>query len=82
MNQQNLTPDQQAELLARVRNEVQQQNLQDLINKVQEKCFAKCITKPSTKLSSSEQKCLAMCMDRYVDTMGVVGKAMNERSEG
>jgi mitochondrial import inner membrane translocase subunit TIM13 len=77
--QQQLTQEQAGEVLARVRNEVQQQTLQDLITKVGEKCFEKCVTKPSAKLSSSEQKCLAMCMDRYVETMTVVSQAMAER---
>ena len=81
MSGQNLTAEQAGEVLARVRNEVQQQSLQELIQKVGEKCFTKCVSKPSSKLSTSEQKCLAMCMDRYVETMTVVGQAMEERSK-
>jgi hypothetical protein len=33
---------------------------------VRDKCFDKCVTKPSSSLSSSEQQCLARCCDRWV----------------
>ena len=56
----NMTPQQANELLARVRSEVQQQTLQELFTKISERCFDVCITRPSSKLSSGEQKCLAM----------------------
>jgi import inner membrane translocase subunit TIM13 len=31
---------------------------------VTEKCFKKCITSPGSSMGSSDQKCVAMCMDR------------------
>ena len=34
---------------------------------VRDKCFKVCVPYPSTSLSSSEQKCLGRCMDRYQD---------------
>lgn len=34
---------------------------------VRDHCFKMCITSPSSSLSSSEQKCLGRCMDRYQD---------------
>jgi import inner membrane translocase subunit TIM13 len=34
---------------------------------VRDKCFKVCITAPGTSLSSSDQKCLGRCMDRYQD---------------
>ncbi|KAJ9533250.1 hypothetical protein QJQ45_018324 [Haematococcus lacustris] len=36
-------------------------------NTVRDKCFKLCITSPGTSLSSSDQKCLSRCMDRYQD---------------
>ncbi|XP_062580442.1 mitochondrial import inner membrane translocase subunit Tim13-like [Saccostrea cucullata] len=64
-------------------NEVKQQiaiaNAQELLQKMSEKCFKKCVTKPGTSLSSSENKCLAMCMDRYIDTQTLVAKAFSNR---
>ena len=34
---------------------------------VRDKCFDKCITKPSSSLGSGEQQCLARCSDRYTE---------------
>ena len=34
---------------------------------VRDKCFEKCVTKPSSSLGSSEQQCLARCCDRYAE---------------
>jgi len=78
---QKLTADQAHQVLERVRNEVQQQTLQELFVKISERCFDACVTKPGSKLSSSEQKCLTQCMDRYVDTMTVVSQTMQKRGE-
>ena len=36
------------------------------IKKVTDKCFKKCITSPGSSMGSSDQKCVAMCMDRFV----------------
>ena len=77
-----VSAEQQAELLAQVRGEVQAAALQELFTKISEKCFEKCIaSKPGSELSSGNQKCLAMCMDRYKDTMSVVSQTMVQRSE-
>ncbi|CAM9655356.1 unnamed protein product [Heterosigma akashiwo] len=76
---QNLSAEQQQAVLAKIRQEVQAQALQELVQKMTEKCHAKCAGTDGDRLSSREQNCLAMCMDRYVDTMGVVNNAMVER---
>nr|CAD7410630.1 unnamed protein product [Timema poppensis] len=47
--------------------------------KMTEKCFKKCINKPGTTLDSSEQKCVAMCMDRYMDSWNLVSRAYSSR---
>ena len=45
-------------------------------------CFKKCArTGGGEKLSSKEQQCLAMCQDRYVDTMNLVSNAYMERAQ-
>lgn len=62
-----------------VRAEVQQQALQELTQNLQEKCFDKCLARPSGKLDSKQQNCLALCINRYIDTMKVVSEAMVQR---
>lgn len=51
-----------------------------MVQSMTKKCFAMC-AKPSKgeRLDSSEQSCIALCMDRYMDTIGVVNKALIER---
>lgn len=42
-------------------------------------CFNKCIIKPGPSLDSTEQKCVSMCMDRYMETVSLVSKSFGER---
>ena len=50
-----------------MQSELQTAYLQEFITTVRDKCFDKCITKPSSSLGSSEQQCLARCCDRYAE---------------
>ena len=43
------------EVMAQVKQEMALANAQELMNKMNEKCFGKCITKPSSSLSTSEE---------------------------
>jgi len=36
------------------------------LQKVNETCFTKCIPKPGSSVSSSEQTCVAQCMEKYL----------------
>lgn len=64
MDVSNLTSSQKDELMQQVRQQMIIANTQELLGKLTEKCFKKCISKPGTELDNSEQKCIAMCMDR------------------
>ncbi|EME27740.1 Mitochondrial import inner membrane translocase subunit tim-13 [Galdieria sulphuraria] len=75
-----LSPEERNQVEERVRNEMLRQVFQELVQNISEKCFLKCITKPGSSLTSSEQTCLAKCMDRYLDAMGIVSKTLIERS--
>lgn len=57
------------------------QTLQELMQTVTDKCFLKCVTKPSGSLTGSEQSCLAKCVDRYVDTMNIISRTLIEKQE-
>lgn len=54
-------------LLVQIKTEMQVAFLQEFYQTVRDKCFDKCITKPSSSLSSSDQQCLARCCDRYAE---------------
>ncbi|EIW84136.1 hypothetical protein CONPUDRAFT_50892 [Coniophora puteana RWD-64-598 SS2] len=62
-----------------IRNEIALSNAQELLNKTNEKCYAKCITKPGTSLSGSEETCLARCMDRYMEAFSIVSRSYQTR---
>ncbi|KAL4074978.1 hypothetical protein V8B97DRAFT_1659814 [Scleroderma yunnanense] len=48
-----------------IRSELALLNVQDLINKASDKCFAKCILKPGTSLSSSEEVSVSLSCVEY-----------------
>lgn len=58
---------------------MQQQAIQELTTNLQEKCFEKCVSRPNGKLDSKQQNCIALCINRYIDTMKVVSETMVER---
>ncbi|KAI0059177.1 hypothetical protein BV25DRAFT_1829217 [Artomyces pyxidatus] len=62
-----------------IRGELALANAQELINKTNDKCFAKCVTKPSTSLSSSEETCLVRCLDRYMEAFNIVSRTYTTR---
>jgi len=62
-----------------VKQQIALVNAQELLTKMTEKCFQKCVTRPGGSLDGGEQKCLAMCMDRYMDSWNVVSRAYGNR---
>lgn len=60
--------------------QVQQQlaiaNFEQFIETVRKKCFDRCITKPGTSISSSEQQCITRCCDRYSESLEIVTKSL------
>ncbi|KAF9474679.1 hypothetical protein BDN70DRAFT_815261 [Pholiota conissans] len=62
-----------------VRQEMALQNAQELMNKANESCYAKCVTRPGDSLSSTEQTCLSRCLDRYLDAFTIVSRTYTTR---
>ncbi|XP_003739750.1 mitochondrial import inner membrane translocase subunit Tim13-B [Galendromus occidentalis] len=74
-----LSSSQKSQLIEQVQQELAIANMQELLEKTTSKCFSKCIPKPGTSLYNSEQKCISMCTDRYMDAWNVVGRAYSAR---
>mmetsp|Transcript_6671 Transcript_6671/g.9327 ORF Transcript_6671/g.9327 Transcript_6671/m.9327 type:complete len:83 (+) Transcript_6671:55-303(+) len=75
-------PEEAAAALQQLRNEVNAQAQRELLTKITEKCFAKCVTaKGSGRLERSEQMCLGQCIDRYVECMSTVNQALIQRQQ-
>ncbi|PWN35089.1 uncharacterized protein FA14DRAFT_133066 [Meira miltonrushii] len=66
-------------LKQQITSEIAMQNAQQLITKATEKCYAKCVTSPSTSLSGKEEKCLGQCLERYFEAFNVVSGAYVKR---
>ncbi|KAF8581086.1 hypothetical protein K439DRAFT_1393112, partial [Ramaria rubella] len=67
------------EVMTQVKQELALANAQELMNKMNEKCFGKCITKPSSSLSGSEETCLTRCMDRYMEAFDLISRTYISR---
>ena len=67
----NLSPQQQQEIISQVQQQVALANMQELLQKVTDKCFKRCITSPGSSMSSSDNKCVSLCMDRSVIKLAV-----------
>jgi len=67
------------QVMAQVKNEFALANVQELMSKMNDQCFKKCIPKPGSKLDSSDQACLAKCMDRYMEAWNIVAKVYANR---
>ncbi|XP_069596938.1 mitochondrial import inner membrane translocase subunit Tim13 [Ranitomeya imitator] len=66
-------------IMEQVKVQIAVANAQELLQRMTDKCFRKCIAKPGGSLDNSEQKCIAMCMDRYMDAWNTVSRAYNSR---
>lgn len=76
-----LSPEQQ-QAVVQMRQQVQQEAQRELMQKVSEKCFAKCVIAAkmsSQNLEKPEQACIAMCMDRYMETQQTVTQVLMAR---
>ncbi|ORX99341.1 hypothetical protein K493DRAFT_257356 [Basidiobolus meristosporus CBS 931.73] len=67
------------QVIDQVRSELALANAQELINKMNDKCFAKCVPKPGSRLDSGEQACISKCMDRYMEAWNTVSRAYISR---
>ncbi|KXJ97580.1 mitochondrial import inner membrane translocase subunit TIM13 [Microdochium bolleyi] len=60
------------EVIKQVRTQYAMENARQLIDKINDHCFAKCVPKPSTSLSSGEQTCFTQCMEKYMSAWNQV----------
>ncbi|XP_077332401.1 mitochondrial import inner membrane translocase subunit Tim13 [Lithobates pipiens] len=66
-------------IMEQVKVQIAVANAQELLQRMTDKCFRKCVGKPGSSLDNSEQKCIAMCMDRYMDAWNTVSRAYTSR---
>jgi len=66
--------DPKAAVMNQVRQEAALQNAKQLIEKLNEHCFEKCVPRPGSSLSSGEQTCFTQCMEKYMAAWNTVSK--------
>lgn len=69
------------EVMGRVRRELQEQQMEDLVTAMADKCFEKCVKKPGTSLTTAEQHCIAKAMDRYLEVMTLVFQTVAKKAQ-
>ena len=68
-----MTHEQNPEMvMSQVKAELANAYAQEFFTTVRDKCFQKCVTKPSSTMSSSEAQCLGKCTDRYVEATKMI----------
>eukprot|EP00250_Pteridium_aquilinum_P034847 c8213_g1_i1 orf=319-552(+) len=61
-----------AELQKLLEQEKNRAMLNELVSKLTNVCWDKCIGTPSSKFSSSETTCLTYCAQRYLETSALI----------
>ncbi|KAL7275287.1 protein translocase subunit [Rhizina undulata] len=62
-------------LMQSIQQEANVENARILIDKINEKCFEKCIPKPGTSLAPGEKTCITNCMQKYMSAWNTVSNA-------
>ncbi|GAA5989871.1 hypothetical protein JCM10908_002356 [Rhodotorula pacifica] len=77
------SPSDSAAKAQQIKQEVAQQlalaNAQELINKMNDKCFVRCITKPGTSLTPNDEACLMRCTDRFLEAFNLISAKYVQR---
>lgn len=78
--EQNVDARAAAHMQAFIQEENQKAAVQQIIGKLTETCWDKCMGKPGTKLSSWESDCLTNCAERFLDTSIFIVEKMQKQT--
>ncbi|KAI0393925.1 Tim10/DDP family zinc finger-domain-containing protein [Xylariaceae sp. FL0594] len=68
-----------AEVMRQVQTQYAIDNAKQLIERINDHCFQRCIPKPGASLSSGEQTCFTQCMEKYMAAWNHVNGAAIEQ---
>ena len=71
---------QQDLLKMRVHKQLASQYLNELAQKISEKCFERCYKADTSTIDTAEGACSALCADRYLDTFNEVRRTLVSRN--
>ncbi|KAL2047193.1 hypothetical protein N7G274_001212 [Stereocaulon virgatum] len=66
--------DSKTAILKQIQQEVAINNARQLIDKMNNHCFQKCVPTPGSSLSRREEGCLTQCMEKYTATWNTVSR--------
>lgn len=50
-------------------------NATELVNKITQNCFDKCVTDPQDLITSQQSTCTSQCLEKYMRSWNVISKA-------
>ncbi|KAI9297934.1 hypothetical protein K502DRAFT_54435 [Neoconidiobolus thromboides FSU 785] len=71
--------DKKQQIMDQLKGEFAMANVQELITKLNDKCFKMCIPVPGTSFSSAEQTCVNKCTERYMEAWNLISSVYLER---
>ncbi|OJD36105.1 mitochondrial import inner membrane translocase subunit tim13 [Diplodia corticola] len=75
MDSLNITSsDPKVAVMQQIRQEAAVANARQLVEKLNEHCFERCVPKPGTSLSKGEETCFTQCMEKYMAAWNVVSR--------
>ena len=76
----NLSPEQAEGVIQQIKQNAATAANQEIIQNATKMCYLRCVPSPGAVLSKKEEGCLAMCFDRYLETMQVVSQALQDHN--
>lgn len=70
-----------AAMQAFIQEENQKAAVQQIIAKLTDTCWDKCMGKPGSKLSSWETDCISNCAERFLDTSMLIVQRMQKQAQ-
>lgn len=67
------------ELQDQIAQELAVANATELVSKISENCFEKCVQLPGQRLLSNEDQCVNLCLEKYMRSWNVISKAYISR---
>ncbi|PXF40104.1 Mitochondrial import inner membrane translocase subunit Tim8 A [Gracilariopsis chorda] len=74
-------PQTTAAMQAFIQEENQKAAVQQIISKLTDTCWDKCMGKPGNKLSSWETDCISNCAERFLDTSIFIVQRMEKQAQ-
>jgi len=66
--------DVKTQIMNQVRQEAAVHNARQLIEKINEHCFERCIPKPGSSISRGEESCFSSCMEQYMTSWNAISR--------